>query len=129
MRRILHRALVVALAIAIGASGATLGLAAHAAPVQVQALQQSQPHAHHGAAADHAAHAATASATDEPGAPTAPHDAFTTCCSLCTLASPLQPVAGDAVSFTVTAVSFASRPSFATGRVVLVEPGIPKRSA
>ena len=125
MRRILHRALVAVLAIALSASGAALALASHAPPAAaIEAHHDAAQHAHHhGTTADHAAMTSDA---DGGAPPAAPHDAFAKCCSMCTLAGPLQPAASGSVTVRISAVQFAELSAYRTGRTIRVEPGIPK---
>jgi len=125
MRRLIRRAIVGLLAIALVASGSALGVSSHAA-AHVHA--DHVDHASHGAASDglmaHHHDAQHESAPQD----NADDQGSKTCCTMCTVASPLPLAAAPVLRFELSPAEYLSGSRSGIARTVPVDPGIPKRT-
>jgi hypothetical protein len=144
MGGLLHRFIVGTIVAALIVSGATWRacIAEHlpaASPVSAQQSHEHDPpaaahHEHHGDDSDghhggghhgtapHQQHAA------DDGVQIALDDhACLKCCSMCTVASVMPAAPNPVVEFTISAVLFSIEQSHRSDRIVLIDPGIPKR--
>src|SRR5688572_21832733 len=128
MRRFIRCAFIALLALALTASGSVLGVTSHAA---THGKAAHTAHASHDAVSDEAhAHHHHAQHHDMAQDETPPQDHLSnTCCSMCTVASPLPPVATDAVQFQTSPAEYAARSAFGIAVKIAIDPGIPKRVA
>jgi len=129
-----HNALALTLAFALVASAAAwrqctaLQLAAASAANAEHATHQIR---HHVGVADHGQHDHHAMhhqpAPDDAGTPATDDHGCMKCCTMCTVASAMTPTANASVSFSASAPVFFQKHESWSGRVLAIDPGIPKR--
>jgi hypothetical protein len=145
MGGVLHRFFVWTIVAALIVSGATwrVCIAGHlpaASPVSVQRSHEHHSpavvhHEHHGDDSDGrhgGGHQGTGShqqhSADDGGQLALDDHACLKCCSMCTVASVMPADPNPVVIFTISAVLFSVEQDHRSDRVVLIDPGIPKRT-
>jgi hypothetical protein len=142
MGGVLHRCLVATIAAALIVSGATwraciaehlppaAPASAHPSHAQHSHIALHERHGDDGAAHlgvhHHGAESQPQHATDD-GQPALGDHACLKCCSMCTVASVMPADPNPGVTFIISAVLFSAAQSHCSDRVVLIDPGIPKR--
>ena len=91
--------------------------------------QHSQGAGHHEHHQHHDADTAGNHARDDRGPPVRTDHACLQCCTMCTVSSIVPPNPSPAAIFTMSAILFAVEQDCCSGRIILIDPGIPKRIA
>jgi hypothetical protein len=136
MGGVLHRFFVWTIAAALIGSGATWRacVAEHlpaAVPVSAHQSHEHQSHdaAHHErhGGGHHSVDSHQQNTADEVGRIASDDHACLKCCAMCTVASVMPADPNPVVIFTVSAVLFSTEQDHRSDRVILIDPGIPKR--
>jgi hypothetical protein len=144
MGGVLHRFFVWTIVAALIVSGATwrVCITEHAPVANPVSAQQSNEHhshtathhEHHGDDSDgrhggghHGAGLHQQHAADDGGQLALDDHACLKCCSMCTVASIMPADPNPVVKFTISTVLFSIEQGYRSDRVVLIDPGIPKR--
>jgi len=128
---VLHRSFVWTIVAALIAGGATWRqcIAEHLPAATAANAQHSHSAGHHEHHQHHDADTAGNQAADDSGPPARANHACLRCCTMCTVSSIVPPSPSPAAIFTMSALLFAVEHDCCSGRIILIDPGIPKRIA
>jgi hypothetical protein len=125
MRGFLRQVFVIATALAFVASGAAWR---HCLAAQAALASVASSHGHDSHHTQHGEHHAEHSATHDADLPAADDHTCGKCCSICTVTGVSAPMNSAAV-FAASSILYTTETEHCRDRLILVDPGIPKRIA